>query len=119
MNAHHMAIEVWDDDGPLMQLQFTFDVNRLNETEVIHNDGCSNAGLRCRERIIRTGCWRRRIRWRGRRWSWRCWRRRGALEAVRDLAVAGAGGGSDPASSKIGTSGNQMDPKVNTTKKPR
>jgi hypothetical protein len=31
----------------------------------------------------------------------------------------GAGGGSDPASSKIGTSGNQMDPKVNTTKKPR
>lgn len=28
-NAHHMMIEVRDDVGPVMQLQFTFNMNRL------------------------------------------------------------------------------------------
>lgn len=28
-NAHHMMIEVRDDDGPVMQVRFTFDINRL------------------------------------------------------------------------------------------
>jgi hypothetical protein len=41
------------------------------------------------------------------------------LEWVLAAAGPGAGGGSDATTSKIGTSGNQMSPKVGTTKKPR